>query len=247
MITTNAVYTGQRAKVSSGASSADGQIAGAGGKLGKDEFLQLLVTQLRYQDPLNPSKPEEFASQLAQFSSLEGMQNIQTILQGQSDAASLNTLAMKADLGASFIGRNVIAGGNALEVTGSDPATVTVDIGAKGGTTTLTVLDGSGQEVSTQELGFRNGGRQTLNVGTLPTGDYTYKVSVTDAAGANVPVQTYTSGIIDGVSFLGGTVVLRSGKLTFPLDNVVEVERAPAGAAALAAVAKARFLPIKVE
>ncbi|MEO8633731.1 MAG: flagellar hook capping FlgD N-terminal domain-containing protein [Gemmatimonadales bacterium] len=246
MITTNAVYTGQRGNASSGAASSD-QIAGAGGKMGKDQFLQLLVTQLRYQDPMNPSKPEEFAAQLAQFSSLESMQNIQDLLQGQNDTSALSTLAMKADLGASFIGRNVIAGGNAFEVTGSDPTTVTCDVGGNGGKTTLKVLDSSGAEVSSQELGFKGAGRQTFNVGGLPAGEYTYTVTVADSAGTDVPVQTYSSGIIDGVSFAGGTVSLRAGNLTFALDNVVEVERAPAGATTLAAVAKARFLPINVE
>ncbi|NMB42694.1 MAG: flagellar hook capping protein [Clostridiales bacterium] len=44
--------------------------------LGKDAFLQLLVTQLRYQDPLNPSSDTEFIAQLAGFSQLEAMQNL---------------------------------------------------------------------------------------------------------------------------------------------------------------------------
>ena len=47
-----------------------------GGTLGKDEFLQLLVSQLRNQDPLNPAEPQEFAAQLAQFSSVEQLLNI---------------------------------------------------------------------------------------------------------------------------------------------------------------------------
>ncbi len=62
--------------------------------LGKDAFLQLLVTQLQYQDPLNPQSNTEFVSELAQFSSLEEMQNMTSTL---SNAQAL-----------SLVGKNVI-------------------------------------------------------------------------------------------------------------------------------------------
>ncbi len=58
------------------------------GELGKTEFLNLLVTQLRYQDPLNPVDDKQFIAQLAQFSSLEQMQNMNNSIT-QSQAYSL--------------------------------------------------------------------------------------------------------------------------------------------------------------
>lgn len=216
--------------------------------LGKDDFLKLLVTQLRYQDPMDPQKPEEFSAQLAQFSSLESMQNIEKVLQQQVDAGGLTTLAMKADLGASFIGRNVIAAGNKIQVAeGTEHPKVTVDIGTGGGKTVLTIKDKDGKTVATRNLGWRDAGRQTLECGDLDPGSYSYEVTVTGAGDSDIPVQTYTSGVVDSVSFQNGTVILKSGDLSFPLDNVVEVERAPAGASVLAAIRGARVLPSSME
>lgn len=56
----------------------------SGDQLGKNEFLQLLVTQMQYQDPLEPMDNTEYISQLAQFSALEAMQNVSQVLSNQN-------------------------------------------------------------------------------------------------------------------------------------------------------------------
>ena len=64
-------------------------------ELSKDAFLQLMVTQLKYQDPLNPTSDKEFLAQMAQFTSLEQMQNMNA--------------AMNSQKGYNLIGRTVVA------------------------------------------------------------------------------------------------------------------------------------------
>ena len=62
-------------------------------QLGKQEFLQLLVAQLRNQDPMKPMEDREFIAQLAQFSSLETMQSIDQRLQALADAQTIGQAA----------------------------------------------------------------------------------------------------------------------------------------------------------
>ncbi len=68
--------------------------------LGKDAFLELLVTQLKYQDPLSPMGNEEFIAQMAQFSSLEQMQNMNTNME---QSLRMDTLSQ----GAALVGRTI--------------------------------------------------------------------------------------------------------------------------------------------
>ena len=68
----------------------------SGGNLGKDAFLQLLVTQMKYQDPLNPQDNSEYIAQLATFSQLEEMQNMSNTLQvSQASSLTGETVIMK--------------------------------------------------------------------------------------------------------------------------------------------------------
>jgi len=65
----------------------------AGGELGKDQFMTLLVTQLKNQDPLKPVQNSEFITQLATFSSLEKLTSIETILDKRLQAPAEQPIA----------------------------------------------------------------------------------------------------------------------------------------------------------
>lgn len=73
-------------------------------KLGKDQFLRLMVAQLKHQDPLDPSKNEEFLAQLAQFSSLEGITNLNDSVSAMA-ASMRSTVTSEAS---SLVGRSVL-------------------------------------------------------------------------------------------------------------------------------------------
>lgn len=84
MANVNNVATTYQSSASSGTSSTNK----ANDDLGKDAFLNLLITQLRYQDPMSPMEDKDFIAQMAQFTSLEQMQNMNSSMQ-MSQASSL--------------------------------------------------------------------------------------------------------------------------------------------------------------
>ncbi len=97
-----------------------GKTVTAGGAMGKDEFLKILITQLSHQDPTQPMQDKEFIAQMAQFSSLEQMTNV------SSEITKVAALLEKGQA-VSLLGRMVeIAAGSRLvegtvdEVTGGD-------------------------------------------------------------------------------------------------------------------------------
>lgn len=208
----------------------------------KNAFLKLLVTQLEHQDPMDPSSPEQFAAQLAQFSSLEQLTNLNSLLTAQATSSAQNTLATTTSLGASLVGRDVLAAGNQVAVDASGHAAVTVDIGGKGGSASLTLKDADGNVVASKSLGSVDGGRQHLSadLSDVPAGTYSYQVTVADSNGASQPVTTYSGGTVESVSFQDGSIVLHAGGLSLTLDQLAEIGGLPAGAA-MAAASSAPF------
>jgi flagellar basal-body rod modification protein FlgD len=209
------------------ANTATGDTA-PGGAMGKDQFLKLLIAQLQNQDPMNPMQGDQMATQLAQFSSLEQLQQINANLTSQQTAGSTLLGAVQSTSAIGAIGHVVTAIGNQVEVGGANGATsVEATLATKAATTTLHIYDNNGTEVTTASMGSAPSGMQTFNLGKLTDGlapgTYTYKIDATDADGKAVSVQTYTSARVDGVTTSSSGLVLTAGGITIPYGSVVRI------------------------
>ncbi len=204
-------------------------------KVNKDQFLSMLVAQLRNQDPMSPMQGTEFAAQLAQFSSLEqliqlgGKVDAQTAAQAASQAKTES--AAQTTLGASMLGRGVLVDGSQAFVGADGIAKVTADVSGAASTVTVRLLDANRAEVGRQTYSNVAGGRQDFTFGgAVPPGSYTYDVSAVNAAGGSVAVHPYTSATVDGMSLDGnGQILLRVGGSLIPMSQIVEFRAATPG------------------
>lgn len=189
-----------------------------------DNFLKLLIQQLKNQDPLAPMDTNQFTTQLVQFTQVE--QSIQQNKQlGQLVGLQHTNEAATA---VSYIGRTVEADGSTAELkNGSATWTYTMPTTAVSGA--ITVLDSKGQIVRRLALDPTTGihsvtwdGRDDVG-NTRPDGLYTMRIAATDAAGKAISAATSVSGIVTGVSSTNGTTMLSIGSAELPISSVTKV------------------------
>jgi len=194
--------------------------------VGKEDFLKLLVTQLQYQDPLNPAESTEFTSQLAQFSSLEQLTNVNKNLEYlQLYQASINN-SQAVD----FIGKTVSASGNTINVSDGVSEELSFELPEDAANVTISIYDASGELSGTIESGGLSEGTQSIvwnaegpDGNTVPDGDYTFEVAAVDSEGNEVAVSSFTRVTITGVTFEDGTAYLLAGERKIALGDVKEV------------------------
>jgi len=200
--------------------------AAASKSMDKEAFLTLLITQLQHQDPLNPADSTEFTAQLAQFSSLEQLSNINENLSLLKLYQASNNNAQAV----SFIGKEVIAHGSSLEVKSGRPAVCEFELGAPAQRVVVSIYDAAGDFVADVQRTAAAAGMQRLdwdgrdrNGNSVAEGMYTFEVQAEGANGEKVDVKTHSTGTVTGVSFEDGVTYLNVGGGRIAIGDVIRV------------------------
>ena len=171
-------------------------------ELGQDEFMELMIAQLRNQDPMAPMENGEFLAQIAQFSQVSGLQE----LQKSFDELSTSLVSNQALQAASLVGRDVLAptGLGVLEQGGSIRGDV--ELPSASARVEVKIYDGAGQVVRTLELGSQASGSAMFQWdGLRDDGTYappgTYLVSANaEFNGTNEAVEANVVNRVNGVT-----------------------------------------------
>jgi flagellar basal-body rod modification protein FlgD len=193
-------------------------------ELNQEDFLTLMITQLKNQDPFKPMDPAQYVGQLAQFSSVSGLADINKQIGSLTDSLRGNQVLD----GAGLIGRTVIAPGNTVYLSAVNGAEARgpqglVDVPAGASAVQLVVKDSTGALISTQALDPRRGPQAFSWDGTTsggadaPAGSYRIEV-VARVGNENVSLRTSVAARVSSVALDPAT-----GSLMLDTDSLGEL------------------------
>lgn len=188
------------------------------------QFLTLLTTQLKNQNPLDPMDTNQFTQQLVQYAGVE--QQLKS--NDRLDSILSNAKSSSAASATGFIGQTITADGKSTALK-DGAATWTLNPARAAKQATMTITDAKGNVVATQtkalnagEQAFTWDGRSSSGF-TAPDGTYAIKVDAVDATGSKVTIDTKVSGTVDSVDLSGTEPVLLVGKSRVPISTVRDI------------------------
>ena len=213
-------------------SSALSSALGTNKAMGKDDFLKLLVAQLKNQDPLKPQDNTEFVSQLAQFSSLEAAMGTNTRL----DSITSQNQGMANTEVVALVGKVATVKGSLVTSQGSGVAVpVSFTLGASTDSTNVSIQNASGKVIRTIPIGAHNAGVVKVNWDgrddqgvVVSAGTYAVSVQAKTKDGSAVSVAQETTGLVKSVAFDKGYPVLTlANGMQVPVSDLLKVESSP--------------------
>jgi flagellar basal-body rod modification protein FlgD len=209
------------------------------GDLGQEDFLQLMLTQLKNQDPFKPMESGEFLGQLAQFGTVQGLAGLQTSF----DSLSSSLVSNQALQASTLVGRSALVESSTIGIAAGQAVAGAIDLPSASSQVTLSIRAATGQTVRTIHLGLQSDGLASFtwdgladDGSAVPAGRYTFGatyLSGTDSVVADTLLRAPIDSVLLGTDGFG--VELRGiGELPFTALREIrnEVTSAPAQAGA---------------
>jgi flagellar basal-body rod modification protein FlgD len=197
-------------------------------ELGKDAFMKLMLAQMKNQDPTNPTPSHEMAAQLAQFTSLEQLSNINTTLEGmkQQQAPGVNFQAL------AFIGKKV--SGDSAKITrgkGDTKHAFNFELMNDAKEVHVQVKDAAGNVLRKLDFPNLKKGTNTIEWNGLDeagaparAGEYKFTIDAKSPAGTRVYAKTAFAGRITGLNYGSDGPILLVGDQSIKLADVKKIE-----------------------
>ena len=190
--------------------------------VGEEEFLNLLMTQLTNQDPMNPMDSAKFMEQIAALNSVQQLIDVNTGL----DSLMMGLTSLNNQSAVDLVGKDVVARGNSIDHSGEGAHELIFETAAPAEKATVTIRNAAGEVEDVIELTELGKGEQTTTwappAGTS-AGEYTFEVHAEDADGFEIDAITYIRGTVDELRFDSGVPVLVIGNDEVTLDGILRV------------------------
>ena len=218
--------------------------------MGRDEFLKLLVAQLKNQDPLNPMDGKDMAAQLAQFSTVEQLISmnksldevtasseataaaIESLEETQNSRADELALLIEGQMAMATVGKIGVTTGNTMFVERDLSGSLVVDAGSLSGNGQFTITDSKGATVAVGHVAGVTPGQQAFDLRDInfqppldKAGQYTFKFEVAQPNSSTwQAAKTYSSGRITGMRYDQGNPILMMGNsFSVPMAQLLQI------------------------
>lgn len=199
--------------------------------LDENDFLNMLITELKNQDPTNPLDSTALAAQLAQFSEVSELETMNTNIQNSTNANLALTQSVSNTMAATLIGKEVKSNSSTIVYDGTTQPTLGMTLSSNAADVKIQIKDSSGDVVRTIDLGSKASGDSTTtwdgkddSGNQMQAGNYTFSVTATDSSGNSVSSAYYTLGVVTGVKYTSsGTMLIVNGS-EIDLSNVEEID-----------------------
>lgn len=214
------------------ATDANGQPKATGSQqsLGKDDFLKLLVTKLQNQDPMQPADDSAFVAELAQFSSLEQMQNISDGITTANKWSQMSMQSINNSMASGLIGKQVVADYSGVYVEDGKQPTISFTTNRPASSITFTVKDAAGNDVTTFTQNNVSSGVNTATWdGTdargnrVKAGYYTVTAKATGTDGTSFNPSMSVTGVVDSVVYRDGAAYVSVNGMEIALGDINEI------------------------